>query len=146
MKIFFAGSIRSGRSMLSTYKEIIALLKKMGHIIMSEHVASEKLEEAEAKLTDEEIFRSDLRFIDESDCVVAEVTVPSTGTGYEICYAVAKGKRVLCVYKEGTNVSAMVLGNKDIVAIPYSDLKGLEKGFSLYLKNQIKNSGLSSLS
>jgi len=134
MKIFFAGSIRSGRSMLSTYKEIIALLKKMGHIIMSEHVASEKLEEAEAKLTDEEIFRSDLRFIDESDCVVAEVTVPSTGTGYEICYAVAKGKRVLCVYKEGANVSAMVLGNRKVTSIPYVNIEDLMKILALHLR------------
>lgn len=134
MKIFFAGSIRSGRSMLFTYKQIIALLKKMEHTIVSEHVASEKLEEAEAKLTDEEIFGLDTGFIDECDLLVAEVTVPSTGVGYEICYAVSKGKRVLCVYKEGTSVSAMVLGNKGVAAIPYTDLKELEKGFALHLR------------
>ncbi len=134
MKIFFAGSIRSGRSMLFTYKQIIALLKKMGHIIVSEHVASEGLEEAEAKLTDEEIFGLDTGFIDECDWLVAEVTVPSTGVGYEICYAVSKGKRVLCVYKQGANVSAMVLGNKGVAAIPYTDLTELEKGFALHLR------------
>lgn len=134
MKIFFAGSIRSGRSMLFTYKQIIALLKKMGHIIVSEHVAYERLEEAEAKLTDEEIFGLDTGFIDECDCLVAEVTVPSTGVGYEICYALSKGKRVLCVYKGGTSVSAMVLGNKGVAAIPYTDLTELEKVFALHLR------------
>ncbi|MBU4491610.1 MAG: hypothetical protein KKD69_04015 [Euryarchaeota archaeon] len=59
MRIFFAGSIRSGRNLLPVYKQIIQLLKKMGHTIVSEHVASTRLEEAEAKLTDEEIFKSD---------------------------------------------------------------------------------------
>jgi nucleoside 2-deoxyribosyltransferase len=133
MRIFFAGSIRSGRSMLLTYTQIVALLKKLGHRVVSEHVASEKLEEAEARLTDEEIFRNDTGFIDECDCLIAEVTIPSTGVGYEICYAVSQGKRALCVYKEGTNVSAMVLGNRKVTAIPYVNMEGLEKRLALHL-------------
>lgn len=133
MKIFFAGSIRGGRSMLSEYKQIVALLKKLGHEVVSEHVASTNLEDAEARLTEEEIFKSDIGFIDECDCLVAEVTVPSIGTGYEICYAVSKGKRVLCTYKEGTNVSAMVLGNGRMTAIPYENVEGLEKSLGLAL-------------
>ncbi len=141
MKIFFAGSIRGGRSMLSIYKQIIQSLKEMGHALVSEHVASTKLEEAEAKLTDEEIFRSDTGFIEECDCLVAEVTIPSTGVGYEICYAVSKGKRVLCIYNEGANVSAMVLGNRHLSSLQYMNIKDLEKSLILYFKNQTKNSG-----
>lgn len=133
MKIFFAGSIRGGRSMLSEYRQIVALLKKSGHDVVSEHVASSKLEETEAKRTDEEIFLSDIGFIDECDCLVADITVPSIGVGYEICYAVSKGKRVVCVYKEGTNVSAMVLGNERVISIPYVNVEGLEKSFGLHL-------------
>ena len=119
--------------MLFEYKQIIALLKKMGHEVVSEHVASPGLEEAEARLTDEEIFNSDTGFIDDSDCIVADVTVPSIGVGYEICYAVSGGKRVVCVYKEGTNVSAMVLGNKDVKSIGYRNMEELEKRISLHL-------------
>lgn len=133
MKIFFAGSIRGGRSMLFVYKQIIALLKKSGHDVVSEHVASSKLEEDEAKRTDEEIFLSDIGFIDECDCIVADITVPSIGVGYEICYAVSKGKRVVCIYKEGTNASAMVLGNERVISIPYVNVEGLEKNFVLHL-------------
>ncbi|MFA4935395.1 MAG: nucleoside 2-deoxyribosyltransferase [Candidatus Methanoperedens sp.] len=134
MRIFFAGSIRGGRSMLSEYRQIVALLKNLGHAVVSEHVASTKLEEAEASLTEEEIFNSDIGFIDESDCVVADVTVPSIGVGYEICYAVSRGKRVLCVYKEGTNVSAMVLGNRGVTALSYVDIERLEKRLGLHLR------------
>ena len=119
--------------MLSEYKQIVALLKKLGHEVVSEHVASTKLEEAEAKLTEEEIFNSDIGFIDECDCVVADVTVPSIGVGYEICYAVSRGKRVLCVYKEGTNVSAMVLGNRGVTPIPYMDMEGLKENLKPHL-------------
>lgn len=53
MKIFFAGSIRGGRSMLHTYIRIIGLLKEQGHTVVSEHVASVGLEEIEAKISDE---------------------------------------------------------------------------------------------
>jgi len=120
--------------MLSEYRQIVALLKNLGHAVVSEHVASTKLEEAEASLTEEEIFNSDIGFIDESDCVVADVTVPSIGVGYEICYAVSRGKRVLCVYKEGTNVSAMVLGNRGVTALSYVDIERLEKRLGLHLR------------
>lgn len=133
MRIFFAGSIRGGRNLLPVYIQIIQLLKKLGHTILSEHVASSKLEETENKLTEEEIFRSDIRFIDECDCLVAEVTIPSTGVGYEICYAVSKGKRVLCVYNKGASVSAMVLGNEGVKAIPYRNIEDLEKRLSPHL-------------
>ncbi len=133
MRIFFAGSIRGGRSLLATYKQVVALLKKMGHVVVSEHVASSKLEEAEARLTEEEIFATDIRFIDECDCLVAEVTIPSTGVGYEICYAVSKGTRVVCVYKKGASVSAMVLGNEGVKAIPYRNMEELEKRLSPHL-------------
>ncbi len=133
MKVFFAGSIRGGRSMLPVYMQIIALLKKSGHEVVSEHVASSKLEEAEARLTEEEIFKSDIGFIDECECLVADVTIPSIGVGYEICYAVSRGKRVLCIYKEGTNASAMVLGNERVISIPYVDMEGLEKSLKLHL-------------
>lgn len=127
---------------MPVYKQIIQLLKKLGHTIVSEHVASTQLEESEARLTEEEIFRSDISFIDECDCLVAEVTMPSIGVGYEICYAVSKGKRVLCLYKEGTNVSAMVLGNRRVTSIQYVDVKGLGKSLALYFKNQTENSGI----
>jgi len=134
MKIFFAGSIRGGRQMLPVYIQIIALLKKMGHVILSEHVASPVLEEAEAKLTDEEIFNSDIQFIDQCECLVADVTIPSVGVGYEICHAVTNGKKVFCLHKEGAKVSAMVLGNRDITSILYRDIEGLSNDIALKIK------------
>ncbi|HIH44750.1 MAG TPA: deoxyribonucleoside 5'-monophosphate N-glycosidase [Candidatus Methanoperedenaceae archaeon] len=126
MRIFFAGSIRGGRQLRPLYREIICLLSDMGHEIVSEHVASETLLEAEAKMSDREIFESDIRFIDECECMVAEVTMPSTGVGYEICYAVESNKKVVCLYKAGTNVSAMVTGNSRITSIPYAVIEELK--------------------
>ena len=46
------------------------------------------------------------------DAVVAEVTQPSLGVGYEIGRAVDMGKRILCLYRpqEGKVLSAMIRG------------------------------------
>jgi nucleoside 2-deoxyribosyltransferase len=134
MKIFFAGSIRGGRSMLPVYIQTIETLKKQGHTVVSEHVASDDLENREANITDEEIFNNDIGYIDECECLVADVTIPSVGVGYEICYAALNGKNVLCVYRDDANVSAMVRGNKRIISAPYSNMDELEKSLTIHLR------------
>jgi nucleoside 2-deoxyribosyltransferase len=133
MKIFFAGSIRGGRSMLPVYIQIVEILKKQGHKVVSEHVASVDLEKIEAKITDKEIFNNDIGYVNECDYLVADVTIPSTGTGYEICYAVSKGKKVLCIYREDANVSAMVRGNDRIVSVLYKNMEELEMSLAMHL-------------
>ena len=128
MKIFFAGSIRGGRQLIPTYQYIICFLKSRNYTVISEHVASEGLEKVEAKMTEQDIYEKDANWVEESDCVVAEITVPSIGVGYEICHAAKHRKPVLCLYETGANASAMVLGNSTgyVTAKPYSNKKQLE--------------------
>lgn len=129
MKIFFAGSIRGGRQLIPMYQYIIGFLKSRNFTVISEHVAAEGLEKAEARMTEQEIYEKDANWIEESDRVVAEITVPSIGVGYEICHAVKHNKPVLCVYQEGTKASAMVLGNSTgyVTAKSYSNKNQLEE-------------------
>lgn len=119
--------------MLPVYIRIVDLLKKQGHTVVSEHVASVDLEKIEEKVTDEEIFNKDIGYVNECECLVADVTIPSIGTGYEICYAVSRGKQVLCIYREEANVSAMVMGNDLIVLVPYKNMEELEKSLAMKL-------------
>ncbi len=133
MKIFFAGSMRGGRSMLKDYVQIVKILKEMGHEVLSEDVVTIELELSKVRLTDEEIFEIDSRLIENCDYFVAEVTVNSIGVGYEICYAVSKGKPVLCLYQQDTNVSAMVLGNRYVTSIPYLNFAELRENLYLHL-------------
>lgn len=128
MKIFFSGSIRGGRQLLPTYQHIISFLNSRKYIVLSEHVGAEGLEKEEAKMTEQEIYEKDANWVEESDCVIADITVPSIGVGYEICHAIQHKKPVLCVYQEGANASAMVLGNTTgyVTAKPYSNRKQLE--------------------
>jgi len=135
-KIFFAGSIRGGRQLIPMYQYIIRFLKSRDYTVISEHVAAEGLEKVEAAMTEQEIYEKDANWVEESDCVIADITVPSIGVGYEICHAIKHKKPVLCVYQEGANASAMVLGNSTgyVTAKSYSDKKQLEEILLEFLK------------
>lgn len=63
--------------------------------------------------TPEEIFQNAKNAIEEADCVIAEVTKPSSGVGGELVYALTAHKPVLALfYKDAPNeLSAMIAGN-----------------------------------
>jgi len=47
------------------------------------------------------------------DILIAEVSVPSHGVGYEIGFALGIGKPVLALYQDDLKVSKMISGNPD---------------------------------
>lgn len=126
MKVFFSGSIRGGRELLSVYEHLCTLIVSLGHEVLSEHVADAGLEKVESLMTEQEIFERDMFLLEQSVCLVAEVTLPSIGVGYEICSAVQKNMPVLCLYKAGSNVSAMVQGNPGVIVQRYSAIEELK--------------------
>jgi nucleoside 2-deoxyribosyltransferase len=112
MNIYFAASIRAGRALQPTYEAIVHHLKDTGHTVLSEQVASKTILAEERDITDRQIYTQDTGMLDRCDVVVAEVTVPSLGVGYEIGYALHQGHRpVLCLCQAGTPLSAMLTGN-----------------------------------
>lgn len=124
MKIYFTASVTGGRKYLAQYQKIVESLKNLGHEVLSEQTAKEKLN-SDKKLTPLEIFQREKRHIDLADCFVAEVTEPSTGVGSEISYALNKKKHVLALfYKDSENLlSPMIAGNshEDLFLEHYDD-------------------------
>nr|QNO43801.1 2'-deoxynucleoside 5'-phosphate N-hydrolase 1 [Methanosarcinales archaeon ANME-2c ERB4]QNO50609.1 2'-deoxynucleoside 5'-phosphate N-hydrolase 1 [Methanosarcinales archaeon ANME-2c ERB4] len=129
MKIFLAGSIRGGRQMQPVYRHIYDFLRSRGYDVMSWHVVDPGSDEKEAKMSEQEIYRRDISLLKESGCLIAEVTVPSIGVGYEICRALEVGLPVLCVHDADANVSAMLLGNpnRELWVQEYCDVSSLER-------------------
>ncbi|MDX2443064.1 MAG: nucleoside 2-deoxyribosyltransferase [Bacteroidales bacterium] len=124
MKIYFAGSIRGGREHIEFYKKIIDYLGKYGEVL-TEHIADDKItENGENKLTDSSIFKRDLDWLTSSDVVVAEVSNPSLGVGFEIAKAVDLKKKILCLYKIQVNkrLSAMIAGCPEVRIKEYVEL------------------------
>ncbi len=121
MKIYFSGSIRGGREYQEFYDVIVSELSKHGEVL-SEFVADKSLTSYGSKdMNDEEIYNRDVKLLEESDIVIADISVPSLGVGYEIAYAEKLGKKVFCLYHktEGKKVSAMIVGNKSFTILPY---------------------------
>lgn len=88
-------------------------------------------------LKDSEIHKRDIELLKEADIVVAEVTIPSLGVGYEIGVAVENKKPVLCLYRPGNGklLSAMISGFPSIGVRHYDtieDAKGIIKKFFKY--------------
>jgi len=65
-------------------------------------------------------------YLQEADILLAEITTPSLGVGYEIAKAEQWVKRVLCLYKkfdDGKKISGMIKGNKNLTLKEYHDLQ-----------------------
>lgn len=124
-KIYFAASIRGGRSDAPLYADLISYLQTYASVL-TEHIGDVHLEEfGEKQLTDKQIHDRDLQWLMESDLVFAEVTTPSLGVGYEIGRAIEKGKRVVALFRttKGKRVSAMIAGNNQIELYEYKNLE-----------------------
>ncbi len=112
MKVYLSGAIRGGRQLQKTYEIILDFLQKGNHEVLTYHVASQDVLEMENSLTEGEIFRNDENWLNECDCVIAEVSVPSLGVGYEIAYALCTNKPVMAAYDVNFEpISAMIAGN-----------------------------------
>jgi len=136
LHIYFCGSIRGGRSDVSLYSRLIEMLEGHGNVL-TEHVGAEDVEATETEMTDTAIHDQDLAWLREADIVVAEVTVPSLGVGYEIGKATAWEKPVLCLYRPSGDheLSAMIRGSPERV-VDYSDPVELESVFHEFIAQQ----------
>ncbi len=146
-RVFLSGSMRGGRKLVETYRFMADVMLSAGVEVLSEHVARKTVFDDERGMSEQDIFMRDVGGIQQCDCLVAEVSVPSIGVGYEICHAVGLEKPVLCVYERNSNVSAMVLGNNGVVAQSYNDLDELRQivlGFvesGGYVSKKVENTG-----
>jgi len=59
------------------------------------------------------VFSRDVAWIRDCDLLIAEVSVPSHGVGYEIGFAIGIGKPVLALHQNVRKISKMISGNPD---------------------------------
>jgi hypothetical protein len=136
MKIYFAGSIRGGRGDSSLYLKIIEYLKNFGEVL-TEHIGDNSITSSgESTLGDAAIHDRDMDWLIEANIIIAEVTNPSLGVGYEIGRAIEYNKKIICLYRENENtkLSAMISGSDKVINIKYNNLED----FKLLIDKHIK--------
>ena len=113
MNIYFCGSIAGGRKYLKTYTKIVRYLQSLGHTVPTEHIIAPDVLDSEKELTAEEIYQRDIDWLTNADLAIAEISNPSLGVGYEICYSLNMEKPILTLYEKGLFVSRMITGISD---------------------------------
>lgn len=117
MNIYFACSITGGREDEEMYDRIVKFLMAAGHEVPSAVFAVVGGEGDENEMSASEVFRRDVCWIEACDLLIAEVSTPSHGVGFEIGYALNLGKPVICLHRRNVKISKMISGN------PHSELK-----------------------
>ena len=121
MKIYFSGSIRGGEPDRGWFQRLIRRLSGHGKVL-TENSFGYSVEE-EASFDDAWIYERDMDWLREADALVAEISAPSLGVGYEIAKAEQWGKPMLLLYRRepGRRPSAMLNGNENLELVVFTE-------------------------
>lgn len=122
-KVYFACSIRGGRDDAELYAELVQIIKEQAQVL-TEIFADKKLTPQGMNKPAREIWQTDLAWVREADAIIAEVTNPSLGVGYEIAKAEELRKPVLALHRPAPErkLSAMILGSPQVQNHEYTTL------------------------
>lgn len=140
MIIYCAGPIRGDATYQQFYKKIIDFVESLGHTVLTE--LSSKFNST-VPLTDKQTYKRDLKWVDGSKIMIAEVSGPSLGVGFEISYAIFQRKLpVLAIYSADVqNISAMISGcDSPLLTIEkYRDEEEMKRIIKVYIsKHDLK--------
>lgn len=126
--IYFSGAISGGREDVETYRKFVAALENAGHQVFAGMVTAAHVGAEGEPLSSREIFERDVAWIEDvarsGGVLVAEVSRPSTGVGYEIALARHRfAIPVICLYRPAftRRCSGMIAGDAGIRLIEYTD-------------------------
>lgn len=140
MIIYCAGPIKGNKTYQQNYIQIVQIVEALGHSALSE--VSSKFHSS-IPLSAKQIYSRDVKWLDGSKLMIAEVSGPSLGVGFEIAYALFNKKiPVLAVYHESAEqVSSMVIGCTDpkLQIKKYSDFDDLKNKISDFIQNHNNN-------
>ena len=119
-KIYFACSIRGGRNDAGMYGQLVTHIETRAHVL-SEIFADKTLTPQGSPGKSADIYAKDIAWVQEADAIIAEVTNPSLGVGYEIAKAEEWGKHVLALFRETgeRKLSAMIDGSPNVTVVRY---------------------------
>ena len=138
MKIYFACSITGGRDDEQIYGQLVDAMLAAGHDVPTSINASAETLHMETDHSPKTVYSRDIAWLEGSDVLVAELSTPSHGVGYEIAYALDRNMPVLCLHHQDIKVSKMITGNKQegLTVLAYSDSQDALQKLDSFLSNQ----------
>jgi hypothetical protein len=128
MKIYFGFTVAGDRSSVEVARGIVCLLEEMGHQVLTRHLVEDRAGAADRALGPREVYERDMRWLEEADIFIAEVSGSSFGLGFEAGYTLGNTrKRAILIYRRDveSRISLMILGNTHprCTLVPYSTLE-----------------------
>ena len=122
-KIYFACSIRGGRDDAAWYADLAKHIANQAQLL-SEIFADQSLTDSGMDKPSEDIWQQDISWVKEAQAIIAEVTNPSLGVGYEIAKAEEWNKPVLALFRKNSSrsLSAMIEGPPACTVVYYETL------------------------
>ena len=119
MNIYLACTVRGDRGGVLAGRAIAERLQQHGHTVLTTHLLADDVNDAEAALTEADVYRRDLDWLSTCDVLVAEASGSSYGVGFEVGYVLGRaalsGQRVVLLYDVARRekVSRLITGNCD---------------------------------
>lgn len=123
MKIYFACSVRGGRDDKDTYEQIVRFLRK-NHQVLTEFNVDKDLTPFGTQGATNATWERDMKMLNQAEVMIAEVTTPSLGVGYEIAKAEEMNMPILALYRPdpAKSLSAMIDGSPRISVGEYGEI------------------------
>jgi nucleoside 2-deoxyribosyltransferase len=134
MKIYFACSIRGGRDDAELYGELARYIKTKA-TLLTEIFADGQLTAHGMNKPSKDIWATDIAWVKESNAIIAEVTNPSLGVGYEIAKAEEWNKPVLALFRDDNTrkLSAMIDGSPTTRVVYYRTLEDAQTAIDAFI-------------
>jgi nucleoside 2-deoxyribosyltransferase len=131
MKIYFGFTVAGNRSSLEAARRIVDLLVQMGHEVLTRHLVRDDAWEADRRITPQEVYLRDMKWLEQCDLFMAEVSGSSFGLGFETGYVLgATDKRIVLFFRRDAEntISLMITGiaHPNCTVVPYSQVDELE--------------------
>ncbi|HET8925737.1 MAG TPA: nucleoside 2-deoxyribosyltransferase [Candidatus Acidoferrum sp.] len=138
MKIYFGFTVAGDRSSVGVASKIVKIVEEMGHEVLTSHLLRDDAWEADRRITAQEVFRRDMRWLEECDLFMAEVSGSSFGLGFETGYLLGSTtKRVVLFYRRDleSRLSLLITGltHANCRLVPYSGSDEVESWIRKHL-------------
>lgn len=130
-RILITGAVLgSDSSSVETYEKIVSLID-------SKYVVSSPLDTMRFKGNDTERYERAMQLLQDTKMMIAEMSNVSTGQGMEIQEAVTLNIPILVIAKEGSKISGLVKGCKNVKNIVYyNEIEDIEHQILQFIKEQ----------
>jgi nucleoside 2-deoxyribosyltransferase len=138
MQIYFGFTVAGDRSAVTAARKIVGILEEMRHEVLTRHLVEDNAWEEDRSLTPKEVYLRDMKWLEQCDMFIAEVSGSSFGLGFETGYLLgATTKKLVLFFRRDveSRISLLITGitHPNCNLVPYSDLNEVEIWIRNYL-------------